>query len=294
VPEYLLAASPRRPTPAAPCTWCPPLAETPHPRPARPARLASPVLTAAVTACRQVRTPVTDHAMLLLTIASPKGSPAGAAVPVTARQPGGRRDVQAKGIFMTAAPCNRSADADRDGTGRLRELRRELDLWGIVIGDVAAGRPASVGRLPGARCEVSLQDPGTLALAYHPQGRDLRAHEIIWLALALLDGDGPPEPGADVVPDRRLPLEDAVVRVLASRGMAAEPAQAGHRDEATAALLVSNPADQSRGRLTVSGGRELTWECRFADPDSPDPGLSPSGIARAIAAALAGAGGEPR
>ncbi len=194
---------------------------------------------------------------------------------------------------MTAAPCNRSADADRDGTGRLRELCRELALWGIVIGDLAAGRPASVGRLPRARCEVSLPAPGMLALAYQPQDRGLRAHEIIWLVLALLDGNGPPEPTAAMVPDRRLPLEDAVVRVLAARGMAAGPAQDGHRDEATAALLVSNPADQSRGRLTISGGRELTWECRFAGPDSPGPGLSPSGIARAIAAALAGAAGEP-
>jgi hypothetical protein len=196
---------------------------------------------------------------------------------------------------MTSAPCNRSADADRDGTGRLRELRRELDLWGIVIGDLAAGRPASVGHLPGARCEVSLPDPGTLALAYEPQGRGLRAHEIIWLALALLDGSGPPEPTADVVPDRRLPLEDAVVRVLASRGMAAGTAQAGRGDrEATSALLVSNPADQSRGQLTISGGRELTWECRLAAPGSPGPGLSPSCLARAISAALAGAAGEPR
>lgn len=195
---------------------------------------------------------------------------------------------------MTAAPCNRTADADRDGNGRLRELCRELDLWGIVIGDLSAGRPASVGRLPGARCEVSLPAPGTLALAYQPLGRGLRAHEIIWLALALLDGNGPPEPASAVVPDRRLPLEDAVVRVLESRGMAAGPAQDGRRDEAAAALLVSNPADQSRGRLTISGGRELTWECRLAAPGSPGPGLSPSGIARAIAAALAGAAGEPR
>jgi hypothetical protein len=196
---------------------------------------------------------------------------------------------------MTAAPCNRSTDADRDGTGRLRELRLELDLWGIVTDDLTAGTPASVGHLPGTRCEIDSRAPGTLALTYQPQGRGLRAHEIIWLALALLDGNGPPGPTAAVVPDRRLPLEDAVVRVLASCGMAAQTALAGRGDgEATAALLVSNPADQARGRLTVSGGRELTWECRFVGPDSPGPGLSPSGIARAIAAALAGAAGEPR
>ena len=82
--------------------------------------------------------------------------------------------------------------------------------------------------------------------------------------------------------------------VLASRGMTVDPAQDGHRDEATAALLIFNPASRSRGRLTISGGRELTWECRFAGPDSPGPGLSPSCIARAIAAALAVATGEPR
>jgi hypothetical protein len=196
---------------------------------------------------------------------------------------------------MTAPPCNGSADADQDGTGRLRELRRELDLWGIVTGDLAAGTPASVGHLPGARCEVNLPAPGRLALTYQPQGRGLRAHEIIWLALALLDGNGPPEPTADVVPDPKLPPEDAAVRVLAVRGMAAEPAQVGRRDgEAAAALLVSNRADQARGQLTISGGRELTWECRLASPGSPGPGLSPSCIARTIAAALAGVAGEPR
>jgi hypothetical protein len=177
----------------------------------------------------------------------------------------------------------------------LRELRRELDLWGIVIGDLAAGTPASIGHLPGARCEISLPAPGILAVTYQPQGRGLRAHEIIWLALALLDGNGPPEATAAVVPDRRLPLEDAAVRVLASRGMAAGTAQAGRGNgEAAAALLVCNRADQARGQLTISGGRELTWECRLAAPGSPGPGLSPSCIARAIAAALAGAAGEPR
>jgi len=82
--------------------------------------------------------------------------------------------------------------------------------------------------------------------------------------------------------------------VLASRGMTVEPAQDGHRDEATAALLIFNPASRSRGRLTISGGRELRWECRFAGPGSPGLGLSPSDTARAIAAALAVAAAEPR
>jgi hypothetical protein len=195
---------------------------------------------------------------------------------------------------MTAAPCNRSAHADLDGTGRLRELLLELDLWGIVTGDLAAGTPASVLNLPGIRCEIGSPAPETLTLAYQPWERDLHPYEAIWLALALLDANGPWTPVEALVPDPKLPPAAAVNRVLASRGMTVEPAQDGHRDEATAVLLISNPAGRSRGRLTISGGRELTWECRFAGPDSPDPGLSPSGIARAIAAGLAVAAAEPR
>ena len=196
---------------------------------------------------------------------------------------------------MTAAPCNRSADADQDVTGRLRELVLELDLWGIATGDLAAGMPASVLNLPGIRCEIDSPAPGTLSLTYRPLERDLHPHEAIWLMLALLDANGPWTPVAALVPDRKLPPTVAVSRVLANRGMKVDPAQDSHADdEAATALLTFNPADQSRGRLTISGGRELTWECRFAGPDSPGPGLSPSCIARAIAAALAVAAGEPR
>lgn len=169
----------------------------------------------------------------------------------------------------------------------MRELHRELDLWGIVTGDLAAGPPASVLKLPGTRCEIGSPAPGTLTLAYQPRERDLHPYEAIWLTLALLDANGPWTPVAALVPDPKLPSAAAVSRVLASRGMTVEPAQDGHRDEAAAALLISNPASPSRGRLTICGGRELTWECRLAGADCPGPGLSPSEIARAIAAALA-------
>jgi hypothetical protein len=207
---------------------------------------------------------------------------------------GGRRDLQAKGYLMTAAPCSQPAGEDPDDTGRMHELRLELDLWGIVIEDPAEGMPVSVLHLPGARCEIGLRGPCALTLTYLPMGRDLYSYEAVWLALSLLDRP-PVVPTAAVVPDPGLPLEDSVGRVLAACGMAVEPGQIGYGDgEVTAALLVANPADQSRGRLTISGGRELTWECRFDGPGSPAPGLSPSGTARAIAAALAVVAGEAR
>jgi hypothetical protein len=225
-------------------------------------------------------------------VAAPKGFRAGAS-----RHGHGEtawRHLQAKGTFMTAAPCHRSADEDLDGTGRLRELLLELDLWEIVTGDLTAGTPASVLNLPGIRCEIDSPAPGTLALAYRPLERSLRPHETIWLTLALLGANGPWTPVAALVPDPKLPPAAAVSRVLAGRGMTVEPAQDSHRDEATAVLLISNPASRSRGRLTISGGRELAWECRFAGPGSPGPGLSPSDTARAIAAGLAVAAAEPR
>jgi hypothetical protein len=198
-----------------------------------------------------------------------------------------------KGYLMTAAPGSQPAGEDPDDTGRLHELRLELDLWGIVIEDPAKGMPVSVLDLPGARCEIDLPGPGSLALAYLPLGRDLRPHEVIWVALCLLDR--PPEPTAAVVPARGLPLEEAAGRVLAARGMAVKTGQFDYGDgEVTATLLVANPAGQSRGRLTISAGHELMWECGFASPGSPASGLSPSGIAQAIAAALAVAAGEAR
>lgn len=195
---------------------------------------------------------------------------------------------------MTAASCDQSSDAAQETTGSLRELHRELDLWGIAAGDLAAGTPACVLNLPGTRCEIDSPAPGTLTLTYQPEDRDLHPYEAIWLALALLDVNGPWTPTEALVPDPKLPSAAAVSRVLASRGMTVEPVQDGHGGEATAVLLVSNPAGRSRGRLTISGGRELTWQCRFASPGSPGMGLSPSDIARAIAAALAVAAAEPR
>jgi hypothetical protein len=196
---------------------------------------------------------------------------------------------------MTSASGSRPVGEDPDDTGRLHQLRMELARWGIVIEDPAEGAPVSVLHLAGAGCEIDPRGAGGLALTYLPLGRDLRPHEAVWLALAVLDGNGPPGPGAAVVPERGLPLEDAAGRVLAARGMAAENGEAGPGDgEVTAALLVSNPADRARGRVTVSGRRGFLWECRFAGPGSPVPGLPPFGIARAIAAALAGTAREPR
>ena len=46
----------------------------------------------------------------------------GAAVPIAALQPGGWRDLQAKGYLMTAAPCSRLAREGQDGSGCLRLL----------------------------------------------------------------------------------------------------------------------------------------------------------------------------
>jgi hypothetical protein len=195
---------------------------------------------------------------------------------------------------MTAAPYGQPASEDPYDAGRLNELRAELDLWGIFIEDPAGGTPVSVRDLAGAWCEIDLR-PGSLTLTYLPLGRDLRPDEAVWLVLAVLDGNGPPGLGAAVVPDPGLPLEDAAGSVFAARGMAVEKGQTDRGDgEVTSALLVSNPADQSRGHVTISGRHEFLWECRFAGPSSPPPGLSPSGIARVIAAALAGTAREPR
>lgn len=194
---------------------------------------------------------------------------------------------------MTAARCSQAAGEDQDGSGRLRALRPELDRWGIVTEAPAEGLPVCTLHLFGARCEIDLQTPGTLTLTYLPPGRDLRPHEAAWLALAVLAGTGPPEPRAAAVPDPGLPLEDAAARMLAACGMAVEPVQVTRGNGgAAAALLVANPADQSRGRLTIGCGRGLTWECRFTAPDSPAPGLSCSCIARVAAAVLAAAAVE--
>ena len=152
----------------------------------------------------------------------------------------------------------------------------------------------SVRALVRSRCAIDLHGPGALAVTYTPLGRDLRSDEAVWLTLAVLDGNGPPAPGAAVVPDRRLPLEDAAGSVLAACGMAVEKRQPGCGDgEVTAALLVSNPAGQSRGRVTITSKREFLWECRFAGPGGTAAGLSPACIARAVAAALAGTDREP-
>jgi hypothetical protein len=77
--------------------------------------------------------------------------------------------------------------------------------------------------------------------------------------------------------------------------MAADPAVINFGDgEMTRALLTAGPAGQPRGRVPISGERKFLRECRFIGTASPAPGLSPSGIASAIAAAGASAAGKAR
>lgn len=193
-------------------------------------------------------------------------------------------------------PGRQPPGEDPGDVGRLDELRAELAGRGIVIEDPAEGTPVSFPDRAGIWCEIDLRSTGALAWTYLPLERNLNPGEAVAMTLALLGGgDRASSLAATPAPDPGLPMKDAAGRVLAARGMAAEPAVIDHGDgERTPALLVASPAGQARGRVQISGEREFLWECRFADPGCPAPGLSPSGIADAIAAALASAGGEAR
>ena len=223
-----------------------------------------------------------------------QGSPAGGAVPVTARRPGGRRHLQSKGNPMTAAPCDQSADEDQEATGRLRELHRELDLWGIVTCDLGAGMPASVLNRPGTRCEIGSRAPGDADPDLPAPGKGpapVRGH----LADAgparrqrAVDAGRSPGPGPQTAAGPRRQPRARQLR-NDSRASTRRPPRRGDRGAAdlqSRQPVPGRPDDQRQARTHVGMPLRRTWQRR--------PGSVPSDTARAIAAALAVLAAEPR
>ena len=195
---------------------------------------------------------------------------------------------------MSATPGGYLAEEDLDDA-LLSELRDELAGHGIVIDDPAEGEPVAFRDIPGAWCEIGMLKTGALVLTYLPEGRDLGPDQAARFTLALLGDPARPRPGGVPAADQGLPLNDAAGRVLAACGLAVHPAGIDYGDgEVHPGIHVASPARQARGYLLFVGGCELRWECHFTRPGRTAPGLSPSGIAQAIAAAVAGAAAEAR
>jgi hypothetical protein len=163
---------------------------------------------------------------------------------------------------MTAA--HRGQPGEDPDIGFMRDLRYELAVRGIVMGNPAEGVPVPFREIPGAWCEIGILD-GRLAWTHLPQGRDLSPDQAVQPALAL--------------------LEDPTLAV--------HPARFDYGDgELHAGIFVTSPGRPTRGHLQI-GELELRWECRLACLGSPTQGLSLSCIAQAIAAALEGTAGAP-
>ena len=193
---------------------------------------------------------------------------------------------------MTAAHCGEPVGEDPD-LGLLNQLRNELAVRGIVMGDPADGVPVPFRDTPGAWCEIGLLD-GTLAWTHLPEGSKVSPNRAVRPALALLGAPALPGPQAAPAADPRLPPNDAVGRALAARGLAVHPAGFDFGDgELHAGIFVTSPARPAQGHLQIVE-LELRWECRLACPSSPAQGLSLSRIAQAIAAALASTAGDAR
>jgi hypothetical protein len=186
---------------------------------------------------------------------------------------------------MTAVPATQDP-----GSVHLRAVREELTRLGIVTDDPAAGVPVCFQGIPGAWCEVGLLDTGELVWTYLPRERELRPRQAAGLVLAVLGAAPRPGPAGAQLPGGRLSRDDAVGLVLAACGLTVTPVEVDYGDgQLSRGITATSPVDQARGHVRIIGARELRWECRFARPGRVDPGLSPAGIARAIAAALAGA-----
>jgi hypothetical protein len=191
---------------------------------------------------------------------------------------------------MTAA--HRGQPGEDPDIGFMRDLRYELAVRGIVMGNPAEGVPVPFREIPGAWCEIGILD-GRLAWTHLPQGRDLSPDQAVQPALALLEDPTLPRPDAPHTTDLWLPPNDAAGRALAGRGLAVHPARFDYGDgELHAGIFVTSPGRPTRGHLQI-GELELRWECRLACLGSPTQGLSLSCIAQAIAAALEGTAGAP-
>lgn len=195
---------------------------------------------------------------------------------------------------MSAAPSGYLVDED-PGDVFLRELREELAGHGIAMDDPDEGDPVPFRGIPGAWCEIGLLTTEELVLIYLPLGRDLSPDQAARFTLALLGDPARPRPGGIPAADPGLPLNDGAGRVLAACGLAVHPFSADYGDgELYPGIFVTSPGAQARGQLLFTCGHELRWECRFACPGTTAPGLSPSVIAQAVTAAVAGAAAEAR
>ena len=142
---------------------------------------------------------------------------------------------------MTAAHCGEPVGEDPD-LGLLNQLRNELAVRGIVMGDPADGVPVPFRDTPGAWCEIGLLD-GTLAWTHLPEGSKVSPNRAIRPALALLGAPALPGPQTAPAADPRLPPNDAVGRALATRGLAVHPAGFDFGDgELHAGIFVTSPA----------------------------------------------------
>lgn len=198
---------------------------------------------------------------------------------------------------MTPDPASEPAGADPDDTERcLHEVWEKLSARGFIIDEPVTGVTCQsfYKNLRNASCEMDLLDTGALVWIYTPWTGFI-PDQAARLVLALLSGTRIPPAAMPLVLDPGLALKDTAGRMLVACGMAARPADIQYGPgEVSAEVIVTNPAGPARGHVRVSGEGTIRWECCFAVPGSPAPGLAPLDIAQAITAALAGAVGEGR
>lgn len=169
----------------------------------------------------------------------------------------------------------------------LHELWEELTARGFVIDEPGISScQCFTHNLRDAQCEMDLLVTGALVWVYMPLAGTC-PEQTARLVLPLLSRG----PASDRLPPVRhpgLPLMEAAGQILTDAGMNARPADIRYDvDEVHTEVVVTNPADQARGQVRISEIGSIHWECFFASPGSSAGGLPPSGVAQAMAAALA-------
>lgn len=189
------------------------------------------------------------------------------------------------------------AVCDDDPGKAMRAVAEKLAARGVGVRlpEREEGRRLTITNAEGARCELTVEDGGSVRWGYRPRsGRGTGPAELTGLVLRVLGATDAwcGKPGTRTRPG--LSLKGVVGRALNGRGL--KVGLAVYEDpvcyDVTAEIVAINPARPERGQVSVSDDGDLTWECRYYD-DS-DAGQIADAVAGIVTDSIGDSAGKRR
>jgi hypothetical protein len=139
--------------------------------------------------------------------------------------------------------------------------------------DQAESRRLTIINPKCSRCELSVQDDGSVMCDYWPlHGADTGPTEITRLVMTMLGAGNVSSSEPDTGVTQGLTLKGAVGRALQAQGLDVSMNVYEDQDfyDVTVEIVAANPARPERGHVRVTDDGTVTWECECDDGASGD------------------------